>query len=320
MPASASSTSTGAPRRGRARLQHGRPHHQRHVRDVDVAAGGEEPEVEARQHQHGGDAAHERREGDLAEPVDAPDQPQEGREDHRDPQPVAALAEQRQQRAGGDRQRMLGRHPEALEARLREVEHLLAPQQRVVRVVVGIGRVDEEPDGEGQAQQRRTRRARSARRRATAHASERGPPGEGQAFHGRYRMTRRYRLSAPTMKLIIQIPCLNEEETLPVTLADLPREIQGFDERRVADHRRRLDRPDRRGRARARRRPHRPPDQQQGARLGLPGRPRRGAQARRRRDRQHRRRQPVLRARRRAARGSRSWPATPTWWSATARS
>jgi glycosyltransferase involved in cell wall biosynthesis len=31
------------------------------------------------------------------------------------------------------------------------------------------------------------------------------------------------------MKLIIQIPCLNEEETLPVTLNDLPREVDGFD-------------------------------------------------------------------------------------------
>ena len=31
------------------------------------------------------------------------------------------------------------------------------------------------------------------------------------------------------MKLIIQIPCLNEEETLPVTLHDLPREVPGFD-------------------------------------------------------------------------------------------
>ena len=31
------------------------------------------------------------------------------------------------------------------------------------------------------------------------------------------------------MKLIIQIPCLNEEETLPRTLADLPREVEGFD-------------------------------------------------------------------------------------------
>jgi glycosyltransferase involved in cell wall biosynthesis len=31
------------------------------------------------------------------------------------------------------------------------------------------------------------------------------------------------------MKLIIQIPCLNEEETLPGTLADLPREVKGFE-------------------------------------------------------------------------------------------
>jgi glycosyltransferase involved in cell wall biosynthesis len=32
------------------------------------------------------------------------------------------------------------------------------------------------------------------------------------------------------MKLIIQIPCFNEEETLPETLADLPRELPGVDE------------------------------------------------------------------------------------------
>src|SRR5918912_126831 len=31
------------------------------------------------------------------------------------------------------------------------------------------------------------------------------------------------------VKLIIQIPCLNEEETLPVTLLELPRELPGFD-------------------------------------------------------------------------------------------
>ncbi len=31
------------------------------------------------------------------------------------------------------------------------------------------------------------------------------------------------------MKLIIQIPCLNEEATLPATLADLPRKVAGFD-------------------------------------------------------------------------------------------
>jgi glycosyltransferase involved in cell wall biosynthesis len=31
------------------------------------------------------------------------------------------------------------------------------------------------------------------------------------------------------MKLIIQIPCLDEEETLPLTLHDLPREVDGFE-------------------------------------------------------------------------------------------
>lgn len=31
------------------------------------------------------------------------------------------------------------------------------------------------------------------------------------------------------MKLIIQIPCLNEEDQLPATLADLPRRVPGFD-------------------------------------------------------------------------------------------
>src|SRR3954465_10234522 len=32
------------------------------------------------------------------------------------------------------------------------------------------------------------------------------------------------------MKVIIQIPCFNEEEQLPGTLADLPRELDGIDE------------------------------------------------------------------------------------------
>ena len=32
------------------------------------------------------------------------------------------------------------------------------------------------------------------------------------------------------MKLIIQIPCLNEEQTLPATVADLPRQIDGVDQ------------------------------------------------------------------------------------------
>ena len=32
------------------------------------------------------------------------------------------------------------------------------------------------------------------------------------------------------MKLIIQIPCYNEESSLPITLADLPKQIEGIDE------------------------------------------------------------------------------------------
>ena len=32
------------------------------------------------------------------------------------------------------------------------------------------------------------------------------------------------------MKLVIQIPCLNEEATLPETLASLPRQLPGIDE------------------------------------------------------------------------------------------
>ena len=32
------------------------------------------------------------------------------------------------------------------------------------------------------------------------------------------------------MKLIIQIPCFNEEKTLPITLKALPKSIDGIDE------------------------------------------------------------------------------------------
>ena len=31
------------------------------------------------------------------------------------------------------------------------------------------------------------------------------------------------------MKLIVQIPCYNEEHTLPQTVADIPRDIEGID-------------------------------------------------------------------------------------------
>ena len=32
------------------------------------------------------------------------------------------------------------------------------------------------------------------------------------------------------MKLVVQVPCLNEEETLPLVLESIPRNIQGVDE------------------------------------------------------------------------------------------
>ena len=104
------------------------------------------------------------------------------------------------------------------------------------------------------------------------------------------------------MKLIIQIPCFNEQEQLPVTLSHLPREIEGFDvvEWLIIDDG--STRRDDRDRPRPRGRPHRPPDQPQGSGRRLPGRSRRGPEARRRRDRQHRRRQPV-RGRRRPQAG-----------------
>ena len=35
------------------------------------------------------------------------------------------------------------------------------------------------------------------------------------------------------MKLIIQIPCYNEEETISKTLSDLPEKIEGIDEIQV---------------------------------------------------------------------------------------
>ena len=77
------------------------------------------------------------------------------------------------------------------------------------------------------------------------------------------------RLVGP-MKLIIQIPCLNEAETLPATLADLPRHVPGIDtiEWLVID--------DVRGTARlrshvARCAPHRPLHAEQGTRCRVLG-------------------------------------------------
>ena len=117
----------------------------------------------------------------------------------------------------------------------------------------------------------------------------------------------------PTMKLIIQIPCLNEEESLPVTLRDLPRSVEGFDtvewlviddgstDRTVevarahgVDHVVRLT--NNKGLASA-------------FQAGLDASPEAG----RRRDRQHRRRQPVQRAATSRSSSRRSCAARRTW-------
>src|SRR5665811_747335 len=56
--------------------------------------------------------------------------------------------------------------------------------------------------------------------RGTARSKLEGDPGAERALRGNRLL--------PT-KLLIQIPCLNEAETLPVALAELPREVEGFD-------------------------------------------------------------------------------------------
>ena len=50
------------------------------------------------------------------------------------------------------------------------------------------------------------------------------------------------------MRLVVQVPCLNEEETLPLVLSSDPEADPGHRRDHRADHRRRLDRPHRRGR------------------------------------------------------------------------
>ena len=120
------------------------------------------------------------------------------------------------------------------------------------------------------------------------------------------------------MKLIIQIPCFNEADQLPLTLADLPREVTGFDavEWLVID-----DGSTDETIAVARK---------QGVEHIVPLTNNKGLaagfqagidlpEARRGRDRQHRRRQPVLRPGRRAAGARRSSRGARTWSSAIAR-
>ena len=47
-------------------------------------------------------------------------------------------------------------------------------------------------------------------------------PSDPQDLHGRWRRIEK-------MKLIIQIPCLNEAETLPKIISEIPKTIEGID-------------------------------------------------------------------------------------------
>ena len=177
---------------GARRLEHRRPHDERQVRDVDVAARGEEREVEAReQQQRGGDRADQRREGDPSR-AGRPPTPATGTRrassppSTRSPPSPSSDSSAPTAIASGC---SVGT-AEALEERRLQVEHLAAPQQRVVGVVVRVGGEDEEPDEEAHAQHGEgdlgervgAGTARAGRDRGV------GPPrGERRCFHARGR-------------------------------------------------------------------------------------------------------------------------------------
>ena len=123
------------------------------------------------------------------------------------------------------------------------------------------------------------------------------PPTETGAIVGFYNLNCRgwpFGLDfRSVVKLVVQVPCLNEEETLPVGAAVDPAVDPGHRRDRHRGHRRRLHRPDGRGRPVARRHPLRAPRPQPGAGPLVPRRRRLRARARRGHRRQHRRRQPV---------------------------
>src|SRR5690349_1570877 len=75
---------------------------------------------------------------------------------------------------------------------------------------------------------RPTRRAPRQPKWPRARCEAAPPPQAGSAW--RFPSTLAHPvLPMPGRKLIIQIPCFNEEEQLPGTLADLPRQVPGFD-------------------------------------------------------------------------------------------
>src|SRR5437868_12857032 len=75
----------------------------------------------------------------------------------------------------------------------------------------------------------RLRRVASASARAARRAPRPLVTGSSASCMGPTRRPRSHATIASPVKLIIQIPCKNEEEFLPVTLRELPREVPGID-------------------------------------------------------------------------------------------
>ena len=159
-------------------LQRAGPHDRGHEGDVEVGPHGERGEVEAGQHEERGQRPDERREAQAPEAVRAGRQGHEREQRDQHHHPVGVLAEQRQRGPEHDRQRVLGGRPVGLEARLLERQHLLAPEQRVVAVVVRVRHPCEEPDRRpGRTARRTPRRQGSRQRSACARLAMPAKPG-----------------------------------------------------------------------------------------------------------------------------------------------
>ena len=171
----------------RARLEHRRPDDDRHVRDVDVPAGGVEGEVQARADERRGHEPDERRERLAPQPVDPGDERDERRDAEEDPDPLRDVAERREHRADPDGQRMRRRRAVRVVGWELPVEQLTAPEQRVVRVVVRVRREREEaPDGPGAEDQEGDPRPPVGPPILPSGGCRRGDrprPGEGRALH-----------------------------------------------------------------------------------------------------------------------------------------
>ncbi len=140
-------------------LQDAGPDHDREVRDVHVAACGEEREVEPRADDDRGEDADERGERRAPEAVEPDDEHHEAREREEDQHAVPPIPQERDQRAEDHGQRMLRRRAVGVERRQVTVQQFAAPEQRIGRVVVRVRRVHERPhdddQDEGAEQQRR---------------------------------------------------------------------------------------------------------------------------------------------------------------------